>query len=345
MKNILFLLLLLSVLYTSCKNQSWEFPNYDYQTVYFGHQTPVRTITFGEDIFDTSLDNQGKFQVMATTGGVYNTYRDVTLDVLVDNSLATDLVFDAEKGGRDVVPLPASHYTLASNKIVIPTGSLIGGVEVQLTDAFFEDPLAIAHNYVLPVKITNVTNADSILSGIPLPTINNPHPAIAEHWEIRPKNYTLYAVKYINHWHGIYLRRGIDNITGKAGYEDWTGSIIRRHADVERDELKNLNTRSRSIVEVPLTFQRTGQTNVNTNILLTFDGDNCTVSAANNQYTATGTGKFVKKGEKNSWGQQDRDVVYLEYTIDHPQMTISSRDTLVLRNRGVAMEEFQPRLK
>ena len=32
--------------------------------------------------------------------------------------------------------------------------------------------------------------------------------------------------------------------------------------------------------------------------------------------TATGTGKFVQDGEKNSWGNKDRDAIYLKYTVD-----------------------------
>jgi len=79
---------------------------------------------------------------------------------------------------------------------------------------------------------------------------------------------------------------------------------------------------------------------------LTFDGNgNCTVSAAHDGYTATGNGKFVKKGEKSSWGNQDRDAIYLDYEIDLPQMHVATLDTLVIRNRGVVMETFSPVLK
>ncbi|MGE8299191.1 MAG: adhesin, partial [Sphingobacterium paramultivorum] len=68
--NLLYAMALVSL--ASCKNNDWEFPDFEFQSVYFAYQTPVRTVTLGEDIFDNSLDNQHKVKVMATTGGVYN---------------------------------------------------------------------------------------------------------------------------------------------------------------------------------------------------------------------------------------------------------------------------------
>ncbi|WP_207427826.1 DUF5627 domain-containing protein [Pedobacter sp. SYSU D00535] len=320
MKKVNYIVLFLVLVFTSCKNEEWAFPDYDYQAVYFGHQYPVRTITFGEDQFDTFMDNQGRFQIVATTGGVYEVEKDVTIDVQVDNSLAQNLRFRA--GENEIIPMPSNYYQLASNRIIIPKGKLIGGVEVQLTDAFFADPLAYGRNYVIPLKAVSVANADSILQG---------------------KHFTLYAVKYVNEFHGFYLRRGKDVIEGKNGNTSLNKTLTRRNQYVERDEVKALNTKGRKVVELPLTFQNSTGTNVSTNLLLTFDNsDNCSISAAGGTFTATGSGKFVKKGEKNSWGQKDRDAVYLQYTIDHPDMRITATDTLVLRNRGVVMETFAP---
>lgn len=320
MKKINYIVLVFTVLFTSCKNEDWAFPDYDYQTVYFGTQYPVRTITFGEDLFDTSLDNEGKFQIMATVGGVYDNKKDISIDVEVDNSLSQNLLFG--QGGTDIVTMPSNYYQLASNKIVIPKGSLVGGVQVQLTDAFFADPLSASRTFVIPLRAKNVTNADSILKG---------------------KDFTLYAVKYVNEWHGFYLRRGKDIIEGKNGNTSLNKIVTRRNQYVERDEVKALTTKARRVVEMPLVFQDGGGTNFSSNLLLSFDNNNnCTVSAASNQFTATGTGRLVKKGEKNSWGEKDRDVVYVDYVIDHPIMKITSTDTLVLRNRGVVMEVFEP---
>src|SRR5690606_41534057 len=148
----------------SCDDSDWDVSDFDYQSVYFAYQYPVRTVTLGEDIFDTCLDNEWKCMIMATTGGVYETERNVTIYIEVDNSMCDGLVF-ANSGGNQIVAMPDNYYSLSSNQIVIPTGKLTGGVEVQLTDAFFADPLALRNTYVIPVRMTAVQNADSILSG------------------------------------------------------------------------------------------------------------------------------------------------------------------------------------
>ena len=114
---------------------------------------------------------------------------------------------------RAIRPMPRDYYTLASNQILIKKGEISGGVEVQLTDKFFADPLAIENNYVIPLIMTTVVNADSILSGKPLIAGTKPR-RLDLQWDILSKDYVLYAVKYINTWHGYYLRRGKDVMTG-----------------------------------------------------------------------------------------------------------------------------------
>ena len=44
---------------TGCmKNREMEHPDFDYQSVYFSYQYPVRTIVLGDDEFvDNTLDN------------------------------------------------------------------------------------------------------------------------------------------------------------------------------------------------------------------------------------------------------------------------------------------------
>jgi len=341
MKKIPYIILIVILIFSSCVNEEWEFPNFDYQTVYFAYQFPVRTITLGEDIYDTSLDNEGKFRLMVTTGGVYSSPNDVTVQIEVDESMAEGLLFN--EGGDEIMVLSSEYYQLSSQTVTIPRGQIAGGVEVQLTGAFFNDPRAIRNTFVLPVKITSVTNADSILSGIPV--VENPNRSIADHWFPTPKDFTLYALKYINQWHGFYLRRGRDTITGKLpGISDRT--TIRREANVESDQVNQLITQSLSEVLFPLVIAGEGGENITADLRLTFDGNgNCTVSAAHDGYMATGTGKFVKRGEKSSWGNQDRDAIYLNYEIDLPQMHVATVDTLVIRNRGVVMETFTPVLR
>ncbi|GEO03254.1 hypothetical protein AAE02nite_09180 [Adhaeribacter aerolatus] len=320
MKKISFTFLIILAMLTSCENQEVVFPDFDYQSTYFAYQYPVRTITLGEDIFDTTLDNEHKFQIMATTGGVYENKKDVTIGVAVNNELNQNLRFSPN--GSEVKTMPDGYYKLTSDKIIIPKGKLIGGVEVQLTDAFFADPLAIKNTYVIPLKITNVENADSVLTG---------------------KDFTLYAVKYVNPWHGFYLRRGKDVIEGKNGNTSLSQTIVRHQPYVEKDELIKLSTQSLSKVEVPVVYKDKEGKNINTTLILTFDEQgNCSVTTNATNYTVSGNGKFVKRGEKKSWGNTDRDAIYLNYKIDLEQMQVTSTDTLVMRNRGVAMETFVP---
>lgn len=328
---------------SSCTNQDAEFDNFDYQSVYFAYQFPVRTITLGEDIFDTSLDNEHKCTIMATLGGVYSNNKDVTIDIEVANSLTTGLAF--KDLGNDILPMPSNYYSLLSDKIVIKKGQVTGGVEVQLTEAYFADPLAIKKNYVIPVKMTNVMNADTILSGKEL--IANANRAIADQWAVTPKDFIFYAVKYVNPWDGNYLRRGKDVIVGNNGNTSLDKTIVRHNAYVEYDQVYKINTLSLTTIDFPVVYKDAGGNNINCKLILTFNQDgNCTVSSSNpSVYTAMGTGKFVKRGEKNSWGSKDRDALYLDYTVNLQDFNVATKDTLVLRDRGVKAETFTPILK
>jgi hypothetical protein len=315
---------------TGCmKNKEANLPDYDYQAVYFAYQYPVRTVVLGEDLFiDNTLDNQRKVEIKATVGGTRENKNDIAINFVVENSLLNNLNFST---GGALKPLPASYYTLASNQIVIPKGSLLGGVQVQLTDAFFADPDAIKNAYVLPLKMTGVQTRDSILAG---------------------KNFVFYALKFVNQWHGNYLRRGADVMTNGA-----TVRNVKRHAAyVERDEVNMLNTKSLNQLEFPVVFKDAANNNFTCTLLLTFDNaGKCTITTNTAKFTATGTGSFVKKGEVKSWGNIDRDALYLDYQVAYTGVNVGSgstattitgsiatKDTLVMRDRAVKYELFTP---
>jgi Family of unknown function (DUF5627)/Domain of unknown function (DUF1735) len=358
--SILFLgLVILSMV--SCENQDQTFPDYDYQTVYFSYQSPVRTIVLGEDNnYDTSLDNEHKCQVYATWGGGYSAKSDVTVNFVVDESLCDNLYFS---DGSKVKPMPSSYYTLASNQIVIPEGSISGGVEVQLSDAFFADSLSLETTYVIPLRMVSVQNADSILSGAAKSTVPNPVLTNASDWNVAPKNFVLYAVKYINTWTGYYLRRGKDAVT-----KDGVASAIARHKQyVEYDDVWKLTALSLNSIKYPMDYQNKLGTDLNMSLTLNFSNDyNFTVGVPYSSFqlndsvrvydiAANGTGLFVKDGEKNSWGSKDRDALYMSYSVaykveikypklglaaDYQNVTYNTVDTLVARNRGVTSETF-----
>lgn len=340
MKKIFIITLLTALvtgLFTSCENGDWEFPDYEYSAVYFAYQSPVRTIVLGEDVFDTSLDNEYKCQIMATMGGVYNNDKDVEIGIRVDNSIVNGLVFDATQ--EDIIAMPSNYYSLSSDKITIEKGSILGGVTVQLTDAFFNDPNSLVNTYVIPVVMTGVVNADTILSGTPM--VDSPRRGVSGDWDVQPKDYVLYAVKYINPYDANYLRRGVDVISGGQ-----SGTNNRRAQYVEHDEVIDDIT-TRSLNTIAWEHQTRDMENIprNSVMLLTFNeqGD-CTVSSDTDGVAATGSGKFVPKGDKNSWGEQDRDVLYLDYTVNYGDIQVSTKDTLVVRDRGVKAEWFTPAL-
>jgi hypothetical protein len=340
--NKVFIWLAIASIYTltACmKNNEINHPDSDYQTVYFGTQFPIRTVELGEDLFiDNSLDNQRKFLINATTGGVRENKKDIVTSFSVDASLCDRLFFPTDKGGNKILPLPSSYYQLASNQITIPKGSFLGGVEVQLTDAFFQDPLALSNNYVLPILLNDAKDADSILRG--KPSVANPNRSIDANWTVKPRDFVLYSLKYVNVWHGNYLRRGTDIVTGSLNQ-----TVVRHKQYVESDEVNKLSTVSLSKLNFPVVFKNASGNNVNCTLQLTFDAsENCTITSITTGVTATGAGKFVKKGEKNSWGNKDRDALYLDYSVNltAQNMLVASKDTLVMRDRALSVETFTP---
>jgi len=341
MKKSFFILLIILAVFSACENQDWEFPDFDYSAVYFAYQSPVRTLVLGEDyVFDNLLDNEHKCIIMATVGGVYENKKDITIDVVVDNSLCENLRFGSSVGD-DVIAMPSGYYSLPGNmQIVIPSGELMGGIEVQLTDAFFEDSLSIKNTYVIPMVITSVTNADSVLRG--QTEIDTADRRIANEWSIEPKDYVLYAIKYINPWHASYLRRGIDVVKGNNGNTSLDATYIYHEKYVEKDEVCKAETRSMDEASIKLNTKAEGNIDLPFELIIIFDeNNNCTVSNPDTaSYTLTGNGKYVNDGDM--WGGEKRDVLYLKYTIDFGTTTHTLTDTLVMRDRGIKFETFIP---
>ncbi len=134
-------LLLMALGIFSCTNGGWSFPDFPYTTTYFPNQFPIRTLVFGDYIYDNSNDNQMKFEIGAATGGVYKQTKDITIGFQVDNSLTDNLFTNS---GSPIMPMPSGWYTLSStSQMVIPSGQYTGGVMVQLTTDFTSDPNSI----------------------------------------------------------------------------------------------------------------------------------------------------------------------------------------------------------
>lgn len=334
MKKIILILTLAIGLF-SCENFDIDHPDFDYTSGYFPYQFPVRTLVLGDYIYDNSNDNAHKFVISVAMGGVYENEQDRTFEFAVDNSLCNNILFTS--GGDMIKALPSNYYTLSStNKIVIPKGKMNGGVEVQLTDAFFNDPLAIKNTYVVPLRLTSSADVDSILSG----NSSNPQadPRIVSDWVDAPKNFTMFAVKFINEFHGNYFHYGSNMVKDASNTQLETTTYSTPY--VENNAVAKLTTTGRYQVSVTTNFRSTKMTG-NYTLLLTFNGNNCTVSAPEGSgYTITGTGEFKSKAYE--WGNKKRDGIVLKYTVSNATNKYEADEVLVARDRAVVMEVYSP---
>jgi hypothetical protein len=242
--------------------------------------------------------------------------------VVVDNSLCAGKTYE---DGSDVTPLPQSHYQLLGNTISIEPGEVMGCVTVQLTDDFFSDPKSKELHYVLPLRIN--TAKDSLLEG---------------------KDYTLYAVKYVNRFTGAWISHGTDDI-------DLNGqktTVVREAEYLERNEIRYLTTRSMTQCNYALQTQVEADNTLkvlNANLILTYDdAGNITITTDTPDCEATGSGKWEEKAAKQAWGGKDRDQITLSYTITFNYTdggvkkfkTIKANDILVMRDRQAKLETF-----
>jgi len=334
MKKIFLILTLLIGLY-SCHNFDIVHPDFQYTSGYFPYQFPVRTLVLGDYIYDNSNDNAHKFVISVAMGGVYENSMDREFEFQVDNSLCNNITFTGT--GDPVIAMPSNYYTLSSsNKIVIPRGKFNGGVEVQLTDAFFSDPKAITNTYVVPLKLKSSTDVDTILVGSS--TNPNADPRVAGQWTVAPKNFTMFAVKYINEYHGTYFQYGTSTEKDAAGVQTETTTYSTPY--VENNTTAKLTTTGRYQVSFSTNFRSTIMKG-SVNMLLTFSGNNCTVTApAGSAYTISGTGEF--KSQAYEWGNKKRDGIVLNYKVSNGTNTYDANDVLVIRDRAVVMEVYNP---
>lgn len=354
----------LSLTCASCYNTENEFPDYEGgTTAYFAYQYPVRTLILGNDIYNNTLDNEHKCRIWSTMGGAYHG-RDAVVDVVIDESLCDNLWF-VDGGGNPsepVRPMPKEYYSLLGNTIPY-NGDARGYVEVQFTDAFFNDPKAIENTYVIPLLMTGIKGIDHILTGKPREGLT-PSRTNTDDWEVLAKDYVLYCVKYMNPWQGKYIRRGVDNVTEKGV----TKTIVRKdfslvNSDLEHykenpvnqnDEVCGITTKNMSQAIFPVSFQTSdGSASLPCNLILTFDGNKCTISTDDENVTVEGSGEFIVKGTEKpeykdyQWGNANgqpvqRDILRLEYKVDFTEKNIqvSTNDTLVVQTRESNKKEF-----
>lgn len=333
----------------SCESSEVEFP--DYQggvTVYFAYQTPIRTMVLGTDDNGSTADNDTHAcKIYSTMGGAY-TGKNIKVEVAVDNSLCDNLYLDAACT-QPVVPMPANYYQLSGTTLDY-AGDIRGGIDVKLTDAFFADPQACTVNYVIPVVMKSQTGADRILAGELGPGFDNASRFDPSAWNIQPQDYVLYCVKYASKFEGYYLPMGETSVTKtddngnfETHFQTYKYDAWERVPTGEHVYLKTVGENAVVMqVKVPV-----GNTVYNAELLLTFNGNNCTVTSNTPGVTASGSGTYTEKSSTYNWGNKDRNGLKLSYKVDWGYVKLESNYDMALQRRGVGnyAEEFTVTLK
>ena len=308
------------------------------------YSTPIRclsrTLILGDEaVGDNSIDREHAFTIGVTMGGVYENKKQREITIAYAPELAENIINAAT--GDTLELLPESHYDAAflesaTAKVTIPSGEMSGKTRVQLTDAFFQDPLTTGFHYVIPLRIIDA-GSDTILSGYPASGQVNPDPRNPDLWNLVPKDYTLFGIRYINEVHGMYLYRG-------------------QRRNLDTDEITSYS--DRFLTDNPLTMLST--TSLTENImghaaglspdesyrmLLTFNYDNQTVTVSQLDSTSadvSGTGSYFTKdeSESESYNNNKHRTIYLAYTYVDETGSYAVNDSLVFVDTDVTFEEF-----
>ena len=342
MKKRIFTVLACALALVSCHNFDKDFPDYDYTTGFFPYQFPVRTLVLGDYIFPNDNDNAGKFVISAAMGGVYKNNKNRNITFKVDESLCDGVAF---ANGDPVKPLPVSYYTLSnSSQITIPKGAYNGGVTVQLSDAFFNDPDAIKNTYVVPLVMTGTSDLDSLLVGFSDEV--NPDRRFSDQWTIAPKDFTMFGVKFITELHGHWFHYGSATVTAAGKTE--TVEYKEKddfNSDVTGNEVVMLTTTGRHTSTMTQALKGKLM-DMDATLVFTHNGESVTISAPEDaDYTVTGSGtyKLDTASPYNRWSNKDRYVLTYSFTLtDASGNTYKANDTLVARDRAVVLETYSP---
>jgi hypothetical protein len=336
MKKIFIILSLIAAI-VSCSNEDIVFDDFDFQTVYFPYQTPIRTLMMGETLGDNSIDLEHAFSVGVAIGGIYENTKDRLVTLEYAPELAQNIISD----GDTLMLLPEEYYEASFGKVTIHAGEYAAKVRVNLTDEFFQDPQAVRLKYVLPLRITDA-GGDSILSGLPNILFDTHDVRVSDHWDIKPKNYTLFGIKYINAYHGLFLLRG-QTIIEEAGLEDEVISYSEPYLiDNGQVELTTLSLNESVLPK--LAGSRTGDQD---KVKLSFNTSDGTVKVEQLDETTVeilnGSGLFFlpEDAGSESYNGKNHTTIYLNYSFTDGTKTYTSKDSLVFIDNNMTFEEFE----
>lgn len=295
----------------SCESGNKEF-GYDGETaVYFANAGYVRTVELGEDQeADLTDDNNHIINIKAYCAGGYGNNNNVTVDYISDASLCDGYKIN----GAAIQVMPSNYYQIENpNQFVIAKGQQMGGVRVKLNEKFFNDDKSYEQSYVIPVKLTKAQGVDKVLES---------------------KNTTFCLVKFVNPWTATYLRKGKDVSNGKESH--------RAYPYIEKAEVIKVVTKGLYKAQMTVEVKDASGISHPVNVLMTFNGDDCTISSNTDGVEVSGSGKFVKKDQL--MGEFKRNTLYLNYNVKSADLgTIETTDTMVVRNRGIEFKTFVPK--
>ena len=115
----------------------------------------------------------------------------------------------------------------------------------------------------------------------------------------------------------------------------------------QNDEICGIKTKNMTQAIFPVSFKRSGgAASIPCNLILTFNGNQCTISTDDEGVTATGSGEYIVKGTEKpeykdyQWGSMNgqpvqRDILRLAYEVNfqNEDIQVSTTDTLVVQTR------------
>lgn len=307
--NIIILVLLVAIAFSSCEQYEDYKTDYKYSTVYFPYQQPLRTVVMGE-----GLD----FEVGVVLGGRRDNQQRETVQYELDISLLA---------GTGLRLLPEEYYTLSDeSQMVIPSGSIFGRVTVNLDSSqFVNDSLSYQTTYALPLRITE-SSVDSVLQG-------EYNEATGE-YEVAPKDYTVVAIKYINPYHGTYYHKGVDYTYNSE--DQPVDTSIYSFPNLVNNFTWKLETRGPQTVMTNGIGGNTSGDGGTYAMKLNVDGTDVTL-----ENVADGLSDITSVGGNSASYDPENETFYLEYSYtDNQGLRHEVSDTLIFRDHGLEFETW-----
>ncbi len=311
MKTKLLIVCLFSFFLVSCEKYEDFVNDFDYTTVYFAYQNPIRTV----------FSNNLQIEIGAVMGG----RRENNAVETVSYRIAPELLTDANiVGTKKFTLLPEDYYTLSSpGTLTIPKGDFLGKTKLTLNaDKFLQDPLAISNTYALPLLITG-TSLDSVLVG-----------SEEAAWKDR-KDYTVIVIKYISQYHGIYYHRG-----QRIKY-DSNGTLVDifRYVTEKQEEeyIQNVVWNMSTLNANTLKSDGVGE---NTTVTGKTYALNLSIASDNKVSIADNAGSLIKNITDlgNSVFKPDQKTFILNYEYSADGYKYVMKDTLYFRNDGLKLD-------